>query len=357
MMKQYKLGHKNLDFPLIQGGMGVGVSLGNLAGHVAKQGCMGVISTVQIGYRRENFYRDSLNANREALREEIVKAREIAGGKGMLAINCMVAANQYNEMLKCALEEGIDAIISGAGLPMVMPELAKGYEVALAPIVSSAKAARVILQTWQKKYGRFSDFIVLEGRGAGGHLGFKREQIDEEGMSLENLLQEVLKEVRIYEEKKGARIPVFVAGSVFDGYELAKYQKLGAFGAQIGTRFIATEECDASAEFAKLLCEAGQEDIMILQSPVGLPGRVLSTEFTRKVKEVGRIAPTRCVNCLKTCDPATTPYCISEALMQAAQGNREKGLFFSGENAGRINRIYRVEELIGEIRDQWEECQ
>lgn len=355
VMKQYKIGSKALDFPLIQGGMGVGVSLGNLAGHVAKEGCMGVISTVQVGYRKEGFYRDSLSCNREALKEEIRKARNLSEGRGLLAINCMVATVQYEEMVKTALEEGIDAIISGAGLPLHLPGIAGDCDVLLAPIVSGGKAAKVILQNWKRRYDRFADFIVLEGRGAGGHLGFKREEIDDESKNLGALLEEVIKEIEPYEEKKGERIPVFVAGSVFDGYELAEYQKKGAFGAQIGTRFIATHECDASPEFSKVICNAKKEDIMILQSPVGMPGRVVSTEFTGTVKKEGRIAPTRCVNCLKTCDPATTPYCISEALIHAVKGNVEKGLFFSGENAERIDRIYHVKELIDEIRNQWEE--
>lgn len=356
-MKQYKIGSKVLDFPLIQGGMGVGVSLGNLAGHVAKEGCMGVISTVQVGYRKEGFYRDSLSCNREALKEEIRKAREISEGKGLIAINCMVATVQYEEMIQAALEEGIDAIISGAGLPLHLPKIAGDHDVLLAPIVSGAKAAKVILQNWKRRYNRFADFIVLEGRGAGGHLGFKKEEIEDPSKQLDVLLKEVIGEVQPYEEEKGEAIPVFVAGSVFDGYELARYQKKGAFGAQIGTRFIATYECDASPEFSKVICEAGDDDVMILQSPVGMPGRVISTEFTRKVKKEGRIAPKRCVNCLKTCDPATTPYCISEALIHAVKGEVEQGLFFSGENAGRIDRIYHVQELIDEIRNQWEEMQ
>ncbi len=355
-MKPCKIRKKTLEFPLIQGGMGVGVSLGNLAGHVAREGCMGVISTVQIGYRKDNFYQDTLQCNREALKEEIRKARKISQGRGMLAINNMVAANQYDEMLRCALEEGIDAVISGAGLPMQLPKLAEEYDVALAPIVSSGKAAKVVLQTWKRKYNRFADFIVLEGTGAGGHLGFKKEEIGDNHFSLDVLLKQVLTELNPFEQEKGEEIPVFVAGSVFDGYDIAHYQKLGATGAQIGTRFIATYECDASEKFSKVICNAKEEDIILVKSPVGLPGRAIRTEFIDKLEKLSRIPPKRCMNCLKPCNPSITPYCISEALIQAAKGNTEEGLFFSGENAGRINRMYSVKELVDELKMQWEEA-
>ncbi len=356
-MMAYKIGNKLLDFPLIQGGMGIGVSLGNLAGHVAREGCMGVISTVQIGYRKKDFYVDTLKCNLEALREEIKKARKISQGKGMIAINIMVAANQYDELLKCALEEGIDAVISGAGLPKGLPKIAEGYDTALAPIVSGGKAAKLIIKTWKKKHNRYPDFIVLEGRGAGGHLGFNVEDLSSDEFALEVVLKEVLDAIRPFEEEAGKKIPVFIAGSIFDGYDIAKYQKLGAFGAQIGTRFIATYECDASEQFSKVICDAKEEDITIVKSPVGMPGRAIRTEFAKKINTLTRIKPKICVNCLKPCNPMTTPYCISEALIAAARGNTKEGLFFSGINAGRINCMYHVSELITEIKKQWEELQ
>ncbi|MGP1448206.1 MAG: NAD(P)H-dependent flavin oxidoreductase [Filifactor alocis] len=354
-MKAYRIRNKTLDFPLIQGGMGVGVSLGNLAGHVAKEGCMGVISGVQIGYRKEDFYRDNLRCNKEALKEEVQKARSISDNRGMVAVNIMVAGNQYEEMLKSALESGVDAIISGAGLPMAMPKIAQGYDVALAPIVSGGKAAKVVMNSWLRKENRFADFVVLEGRGAGGHLGFHRQEIDSPDMKLEKLLQEVLEVVKTFEDKKGSAIPVFIAGSVFDGYEMAYYAKRGAFGAQIGTRFIATYECDASEEFSKLICQAKKEDVIITQSPVGLPGRALKTKLLEQLEHDGRIPPKRCIDCLKPCNPTVTPYCISEALIQAAKGNIEQGLFFTGENVDRINKMYHVHDLIEELKMQWEE--
>lgn len=356
-MKSYKIRNKVLDFPIIQGGMGVGVSLSNLAGHVAKEGCIGVLSTAQVGYRKPDFYKNPIRCNDEALAEEIKKAKEFAGGKGLVGVNVMVATNRYEETLKVALEAGVEVVISGAGLPLKLPELTDGYDVAIAPIISSGKAARIVLQSWKRNYNRFPDFVVLEGKGAGGHLGFKKEQVDEDGFTLEILLKEVLEAIRPFSEAKGEEIPVFVAGSVFDGYELAHYMKMGAFGAQIGTRFIATYECDASPKFAEVIINAKKEDIMLVKSPVGLPGRAIRTPFSKKLMETDRIAPTRCLNCLKPCDPKVTPYCISEALIHAAKGDVERGLFFSGENAWRIDRMYHVDELIDEIKKQWEEVQ
>ncbi len=195
------------------------------------------------------------------------------------------------------------------------------------------------------------------GRGAGGHLGFQIEHLSDDNYSLDILLKEVLEAIKPFEEEKGAKIPVFVAGSVFDGYDILKYQKMGAFGAQIGTRFIATYECDASDVFSKVICDAKEEDIAIVKSPVGMPGRAILTEFAKKITALSRIKPKLCVNCLKPCNPLTTSYCISEALIAAAKGNISEGLFFSGVNAGRINRMYHVSELIGEIKKQWEESQ
>lgn len=356
-MKKYKIGEKFLDFPLIQGGMGVGISLGNLAGHVAKMGCMGVISSVQAGYRKENFYKNPILANEEALTEEIKKAREISEGRGLIAVNCMTATNRYEETVKVALNAGVDAVVSGAGLPLKLPEIAEGYDVLLAPIVSSEKAARVILSSWKRHYNRTPDFLVLEGRGAGGHLGFKKEQIPDEDFALSKLLTELKAELLPFEEKEGKEIPVFVAGSVFDGKDLFHYQKLGAFGAQIGTRFIATHECDASDALKEVIIGAKKEDIVLVKSPVGLPGRAVRTALVRRLEETDRIPPKRCLDCLKPCDPKVTPYCISEALIRAANGDTEHGLFFAGENAHRIDRLYHVEELILEIKKEWEEAQ
>lgn len=268
--------NQKLQIPIIQGGMGVGVSLGNLAGNVAANGGMGVISTVNAGYREKDFDKHPLEANLRALKSEIKRALKIANGRGMIATNIMVAVNHYEETVKQAIKAGVQAIISGAGLPMELPKFTKGTDVAAAPIVSSGKAASVICKTWDRKFGVAPDFIVIEGSNAGGHLGFKREEILEgTAQNTDDILKDVLCSIQPYEEKYARKIPVFVAGGVFDGKDMARLTKEGASGVQIATRFIATEECDASEEYKQMIISAKAEDVTIVKSPVGMPGRAL----------------------------------------------------------------------------------
>lgn len=349
--------NKSLDIPIIQGGMGVGVSLGRLAGNVALNGGMGVISTVNAGYREKDFDTNPFEANIRALREEIKKAFEISQGKGIVAINIMVAVNHYEETVKSAIEEGIEAIISGAGLPLNLPELTEGTDTLIAPIVSSGKAARVICRSWDSKYGRIPDFIVIEGPMAGGHLGFKEDEIiSGNAKSPHEILPEVLKEIMPYEKKHNKNIPVFVAGGVFDGKDMAQYIKEGASGVQMATRFIATEECDASEEYKQMIVDAKEEDVTIIKSPVGMPGRAIRNSLINKLDNGGKLPPVNCNLCLKACPHGNkTPYCISRALIQAVQGDREDGLFFCGANVGRVNRIMKVKELIDDITEEWRE--
>lgn len=352
--KKIQIGKKFMDLPLIQGGMGVGVSLGNLAGHVARTGAMGIISCVDIGYRKANYYKESLKANLEALREEIEKAKTISEGKGLVGINMMVAANQYKETIECAVKAGIDTVISGAGLPLALPEYVKGSDVAIAPIVSSGKACRVICKSWDKHYQVSPDFVVLEGPKAGGHLGFKREELEEGKMpKLSDLLQDVKKVLASVEEKYQKHIPVFVAGGIFSGQDVADAIRDGADGVQVGTRFIATYECDAPQEFKDLLLAAGKDDIGIVQSPVGMPGRAIHSALLERMKTVERIPPTFCTDCLAPCNPKTTKYCISKALISAAQGNVEEGLFFAGTEGYRITKLQHVDELVDELLSVW----
>ncbi len=344
------LGGRTLTVPILQGGMGVGVSMGRLAGAVAACGAMGCISTADAGYNEPDFARDPNGANLRALRREIKKAKDLAGGAGMVAVNAMVATRQYADAVRTAAEAGVDAIISGAGLPMELPGLVEGTSAAIAPIVSSARAARLILKRWAAKFGRTADFVVIEGSQAGGHLGFDEDDLRAgRCQTLDEILPEVLAEVKPYEERYGHPIPVFVAGSVFTGEEMAHYIQNGAAGVQIATRFIATEECDASQGFKDVILEAKNEDIRIIHSPVGMPGRALNTPLVQRMAAGLRIPPRRCSRCITTCDPAHTPYCITAALIAAVRGDRENGLFFCGGNVGRVNRMYTVKELIGEI--------
>ena len=348
------LAGRALTVPILQGGMGVGVSLGGLAGAVAACGGMGCISTADTGYREPDFEKDPVSANRRALAEEIKKAKEIAGGAGIVAINAMVATQNYADAVKTAVEAGVDAIVSGAGLPLELPGLVGKADVALAPIVSSGRAARLILRRWAKAFGRTADFVVIEGCKAGGHLGFAEEDLlAGKCQTLDEILPEVLAEVKPFEEQFGRAIPVFVAGGVYTGEDMAHYMKQGAAGVQIATRFIPTYECDASQAYKDVLLNASAEDVRIIHSPVGMPGRALNTPLVQKLSEGMRFPPKRCARCLKGCNPAQVPYCITHALIEAVKGNVEEGLFFCGANVGRLDKMRSVRALMDELMNEW----
>ena len=348
------LAGRALTVPILQGGMGVGVSLGGLAGAVAACGGMGCISTADTGYREPDFEKDPVSANRRALAAEIKKAKEIAGGAGIVAINAMVATQNYADAVKTAVEAGVDAIVSGAGLPLELPGLVGKADVALAPIVSSGRAAKLILRRWAKAFGRTADFVVIEGCKAGGHLGFAEEDLlAGKCQTLDEILPEVLAEVKPFEEQFGRAIPVFVAGGVYTGEDMAHYMKQGAAGVQIATRFIPTYECDASQAYKDVLLNASAEDVRIIHSPVGMPGRALNTPLVQKLSEGMRFPPKRCARCLKGCNPAQVPYCITHALIEAVKGNVEEGLFFCGANVGRLDKMRSVRALMDELMNEW----
>lgn len=343
------IGNKTMDIPIIQGGMGVGVSLSSLAGAVMNEGGMGVISAAHPGYRRVGFWENPLQTNLDALQDEIHKAKELSNGKGICAVNLMVASKNYEEYVKAALDGGCEAIISGAGLPMNLPSIAGTEHILLAPIVSSKRAARLIMISWDRHYQRCPDFIVIEGSEAGGHLGFKKEDVDNQTTeTLEEILPQVLELIKPYEEKYGHAIPVFVAGGIYTSEDIKKFITLGASGVQMATRFIATYECDAADEFKQKIIDAKQEDIVLVKSPAGLPGRAVLTGFMRNAQEQ-RIPSSHCINCMKPCVPATTPYCISEALIHSVEGDVEQGLVFCGSSAYRIQTIVHVHVLIEEL--------
>ena len=348
------LAGRALTVPILQGGMGVGVSLGGLAGAVAACGGMGCISTADTGYREPDFEKDPVSANRRALAAEIAKAKKIAGGAGIVAINAMVATQNYADAVKTAVEAGVDAIVSGAGLPLELPGLVGKADVALAPIVSSGRAAKLILRRWAKAFGRTADFVVIEGCKAGGHLGFAEEDLLAGScQTLDEILPEVLAEVKPFEEQFGHTIPVFVAGGVYTGEDMAHYMKQGAAGVQIATRFIPTYECDASQTYKDVLLNASAEDVRIIHSPVGMPGRALNTPLVQKLSEGMRFPPKRCARCLKGCNPAQVPYCITHALIEAVKGNVEEGLFFCGANVGRLDKMRSVRALMDELMNEW----
>ena len=278
-MKVLKIGELTARIPVIQGGMGVGISLSKLAGSVAACGGVGVISTAQIGYRDPEFEKDPIGTNLRVIGEEIQKAREIAKG-GILGVNIMVATKQYAEYVKAAVKAGIDLIISGAGLPMELPKLVEGSKTKIAPIVSTVKAARVICRFWDHHYQRMPDLVVIEGPKAGGHLGFSRKQLEEftpESYDLE--LRGILAEVKKYADKYEKEIPVVVAGGIFTREDMLHVMELGADGVQMGTRFVTTWECDASEAYKQTYMHAKKEDIVIVDSPVGMPGRAIRNRF------------------------------------------------------------------------------
>ncbi len=336
---------KQLEIPIIQGGMGIGVSLGNLAGYVMKEGGMGVISAAQPGYRDPDFKRDPFSANIRALKQEVKKAREIACGRGLLGINIMVAGQHYDRYATAIGDMDIDVIISGAGLPLELPALVKNDQVALAPIVSSGKAAYLLCRRWFQRYMRYPDFIIIEGPLAGGHLGFTWDQLKAHSeQTLENILEDCKKVL----DDLGQSIPLVVAGGIYTGFDIASFLKRGAAAVQIATRFIATFECDANDRFKQSFLSTKKEDIEFVISPSGYPGRAIVNDFVKAMRN-HRIPPTYCVDCLKPCTPATTPYCITEALINAVSGDVEHGLIFTGANGYRMEKIVHVKALIEEL--------
>jgi nitronate monooxygenase len=343
-----KIGELIARIPIIQGGMGVGVSLSGLAAAVANEGGIGIISTAQVGYNEGDFGTNAREANKRALINEIRRARELSP-KGIIGINIMVAMNNYEEVATTALEEGIDLIISGAGLPLNLPKIAKGFKTKLAPIVSSAKAATVISKMWDKKNNCAPDLIVVEGPEAGGHLGFSMDSlVENKAQELEEIVKEVIEAIKPFEEKYNKRIPVVAAGGIYTGADIAKLIKIGAAGVQMATRFVATEECDASLTFKMAYINSKKEDIKIVKSPVGMPGRAINNKFMKIVEDKG-CKVEKCHLCIKDCNPKETPYCITEALIQAVKGNLDKGLIFVGSNAYKVDKIVSVKELMKEL--------
>ena len=336
-----KIGDLIANVPIIQGGMGVAISRSKLAAAVAKEGAIGVISAAQIGFDQPDFETNTVEANKRALREEIRRAKEMSGNK-IIGVNIMVALKNYADYVKVAIEEKIDLIISGAGLPTELPKLVENTNVKIVPIVSSKKAAKVIMEMWEKKFNRRPDAIVVEGPEAGGHLGFKIEELEDiENHNLKDIVHDVLE----YLKELKLSIPVIPAGGIFTGRDIAEYLKMGASGVQMATRFVTTHECDASDAYKQAYIDAKKEDIQIIKSPVGMPGRAIRNEFIKRI-EVEKDKITKCYGCLRKCNPAEIPYCITKSLVNAVKGNIDDALLFVGSNAYRCDKIISVKELI-----------
>ncbi len=355
-MPKLKIGDLEARIPVIQGGMGVGISLSGLASAVANEGGIGVIATAGIGMIKSYSATNFAEANKTALRNEIRKAKEMTNG--IIGVNIMVALSDFYDMVKVAVEEDADLVLLGAGLPIkdkdikaLLPNGSKKIRTKTVPIVSSSRAAKIIFQYWQKNYKHVPDAVVVEGPLAGGHLGFKKEQINNSDFTLEKILPEVISAIKPFEQDFDKDIPVIAAGGIYTGEDIYKYLQLGAKGVQMATRFVATKECDASENFKEAYINCKEDDLIIIDSPVGLPGRAIKNKFLEEVSAGGR-KPFKCTwQCLKNCDFENSPYCIALALTNAKQGNLDDGFAFAGANAYRLKKITSVKELMAELVD------
>lgn len=352
-MKALKIGNLLAPVPIVQGGMGVGISLSGLSSAVAAEGGIGVISSAGLGAIYSDYSKDYREASIWGLKQELKKAREAT--RGIIGVNVMVAMSNFADMVRTAVAEKADIIFSGAGLPLNLPSfLTEGARTKLAPIVSSARAAKLLCQKWFTEYHYVPDAIVVEGPKAGGHLGYKAEQIADEHFSLETLVPEIVAEVRAFETDHDCRIPVIAGGGIYTGEDIYRIMALGADGVQMGTRFVTTDECDADPAFKQSYLDARKEDIEIIQSPVGMPGRAIHNSFLDRVKE-GLKRPRACpFDCIKTCDVTHSPYCIMLALYNAFRGKLQNGYAFCGANAWRAEKIQSVRDLMSSLKSEYD---
>lgn len=347
-LKSLKIGDLVAKVPIVQGGMGVGVSLSNLAGSVAACGGVGIISTAQIGYMEPEYDKKPVETNLSAIKKYVDKAREIAKG-GIIGVNIMVATKYYEEYVKEAVKAGVDLIVSGAGLPTSLPALVENTKTKIAPIVSSVKSAKVICKLWDKHYGKTPDMVVIEGPKAGGHLGYSLEELETiTDEKYEKEILEIKKLVETYEAKYDKEIPVVFGGGVYERSDMEHYLNLGLNGVQMGTRFVTTYECDASEAYKNTYIEAKKEDIRIVKSPVGMPGRAIYNKFMENAS-VENFKLRACHQCISTCKQKDIPYCITDALVNAAKGNVNEALLFCGEKAYKATKLEHVSDIFEEF--------
>ncbi len=358
-MPRLKIGDLEIKIPIVQGGMGVGISLSRLASAVAKIGAIGVIAAAGIGMLEPDFSTNFKEANKRALRKEIRKAKEMTNG--IIGVNIMVASSDFNELSLVAIEEGVDLIFLGAGLPLndpktlVLDRLRK-IPTKVVPIVSSAKAANIIFKYWARHYNHVPDAVVVEGPLAGGHLGYKKEQINDPNYKLEKILPEVISVIKTFEQQFNKNIPVIAAGGIYSGKNIYEFIQMGADGVQMATRFVGTYECDADVKFKEAYVECKKEDLILIDSPVGLPGRAIRNKFIDDVS-AGMKKPFKCSwQCLKSCDFKNSPYCIALALTNAKKGNMDEGFAFAGANAYKTDKIISVKELFETLLLEYEKA-
>ena len=355
--KALKIGKYTITKPIVQGGMGVGISWDQLSGTVSKEGALGVVSSVGTGYYEDKkFSLKNINEKpysetnfycENGLKEIFKNARKICGD-APLACNVLYASNDYGRIVTDACAAGADMIITGAGLPTNMPEFTKDYpDVALIPIVSSARALKLICRKW-KRYDRLPDAVIVEGPLSGGHQGFTYEQCYEDEFQLENIVPPIIEEA-----KNWGSIPIIAAGGVWDKDDIDKFLEMGCAGVQMGTRFIGTFECDAHNNFKDIILAAEEEDIKLFKSPVGLPARGVKTNLQTIIEN--KTAPkVACIsNCVAPCkqgeEAKAVGYCIADRLSDAYMGKAETGLFFTGSNGYRLKKLITVKELIDKL--------
>lgn len=349
-MEGLRIGNKYAKVPVVQGGMGIGISLGRLAGAVAKEGGVGIISAAQIGFKEPDFDTNTKEANLRAIKKEYEIAREIAP-EGIIGFNLMVAMRHYEDYVRASVEAGADLIVSGAGLPTDLPGTVKGTDVKLAPIVSTEKSAKVILKYWDRKYQRIPDLLIIEGPQAGGHLGFDRESLKayEDSALYENEVKNILGIVKEYEKKYEKKIPVVLGGGIDSKEAVERALSLGVDGVQVATRFVTTEECDADSRYKQAYIDAKQEDIVIVKSPVGMPGRAIKNKMMERVLNGDKLPHSPCHRCLHRCNPSEIPYCITDALIHAAKGELDDALLFCGANAYKAKCLETVKEVMEDL--------
>ena len=342
------IGNLEISPPIIQGGMGVRVSGANLASAVANTGCVGVIASAGLG-QFENFSgTEPAKINEDAFRYEIRKAKKLSSG--IIGANIMVALSNYDNLVKAAVEENVDLIISGAGLPLNLPQYLNGKDIKLIPVVSSARTFQLICKRWKSRFGKLPDAVIVEGPRAGGHLGYSHESVV---IDTAPAIEQTLVEINTIANSFEPCIPVIAAGGIFDGNDIARFLKLGASGVQMATRFVCTNECDAHDNFKQAYLNAtSEEDLAIIKSPVGLPGRVINNAFVEKIKQ-GQTMPFKCnYHCLRTCEPKKAPYCIAKVLASAAEGKLDESFAFAGSNAYRCSEIVPVKELVEKLTEE-----
>ncbi|MBN2172655.1 MAG: nitronate monooxygenase [Bacteroidales bacterium] len=351
-MQSLKIGDLTIKVPIIQGGMGVAVSLSGLASAVANEGGVGVISAAAIGMLEPDYMKHFHLANKRALQKEIRKARHMTDG--VLGVNIMMALTDHEELIKVAIEEKTDILFIGAGLPLNIPKIISeaglnGHHTKLVPKVSSAKAAGLIFRYWANKYNNVPDAVVVEGPMAGGHLGFKKENLGENRVPLHLIVEETVAAIQPFEFTFGKSIPVIAGGGITTGKDMYDIMQAGASAVKVGTRFVTTHECDASLAYKESYIAARKEDIVIIESPVGLPGRVVMNQFVQQIMD-GEAKPFKCPwKCLSSCDFRKAPFCIAKALFNSARGNMDEGFAFAGANAHKATEINHVSDVFNDL--------